>query len=229
MNKVEPIRNPEKIAQIKNLLKAKDDPRDYLLFTLGINFALRIQDLLSLKVKDVLDLEDGKIKEYVYLRERKTGRQKRIRVNRSAREALEHCFSRVGEVDPEDYLFRSRRSGKPLDRSRAYRLVREWTEAVGLTQGRYGTQLEEDLGLPGAEAGCAHRADHGEAGAQLAERDQALHRHNGRRDRGRGEPREPVSPARALVSARRYRCPPSGSGPGYKSLESTDRSTPSLR
>ena len=141
MNKVEPIRNPEKIAQIKNLLKAKDDPRDYLLFTLGINFALRIQDLLSLKVKDVLEVEDGKIKlkEYVYLRERKTGKQKRIRINQSAREALEHYFSRVGEVDPEDYLFRSHRSDKPLDRSRAYRLVREWTEAVGLTQGRYGT------------------------------------------------------------------------------------------
>lgn len=137
MNKVEPIRNPKKIAQIKNLLKAKEDPRDYLLFTLGINFALRIQDLLSLKVKDVL--EDGKIKEYVYLRERKTGKQRRIRINRSAREALEYYFSRVREVDPEDYLFKSRRSNKPLDRTRAYRLVREWTEAVGLTQGKYGT------------------------------------------------------------------------------------------
>ena len=50
MNKVEPIRNPKKIAQIKNLLKAKDDPRDYLLFTLGVNFALRIQELLSISL-----------------------------------------------------------------------------------------------------------------------------------------------------------------------------------
>ena len=66
MNKIELIRNPpKKITQIKNLLKAKDDPRDYLLFTLGINFALRIQVLLSLKAKDVL--EDGEIKDYVYL------------------------------------------------------------------------------------------------------------------------------------------------------------------
>jgi len=137
MNKVEPIRNPKKISQIKNMLKAKDDPRDYLLFTLGINFALRIQDLLDLKVKDVLGPEG--IKENVYLRENKTGKQKRIKINQSSREALEHYFSKVGEVDPEDYLFRSRRSDKPLDRSRAYRLVREWTEAVGLTQGRYGT------------------------------------------------------------------------------------------
>ena len=74
MNKVEPIRNPKKISQIKNMLKAKDDPRDYLLFTLGINFALRIQDLLDLRVKDVLGPEG--IKENVYLRERKTGKQK---------------------------------------------------------------------------------------------------------------------------------------------------------
>ena len=137
MDTVEPIRNPKKISQIKNLLKAKDDPRDYLLFTLGINFALRIGDLLNLKVKDVLGPEG--IKENIYLRESKTGKQKRIKINASSREALEYYFSKVGEVDPEDYLFKSRRSGKPLDRSRAYRLVREWTEAVGLTQGKYGT------------------------------------------------------------------------------------------
>ena len=45
MNSVEPIRDPEKLAQIRENLS--DSPRDYLLFVLGINFALRISDLLS--------------------------------------------------------------------------------------------------------------------------------------------------------------------------------------
>jgi len=137
MNKVEPIRNPKKITQIKNQLKMKENPRDYLLFTLGINFALRIQDLLSLKIKDVFD--SNGIKEFIYLREKKTGKQKKIKVNKSSREALEFYFDKVGEVDPDSYLFKSERSEKPLDRTQAYRLIRGWAEDVGLTGGKYGT------------------------------------------------------------------------------------------
>lgn len=138
MRVVEPIRNPKKIAQIKNMLKGQENPRDYLLFSLGINFALRIQDLLSLRVRDVRN-EDKTIKDFLFIQERKRGRQKRIKINPGAREALEYYFSRV-EAKQDDYLFPSSRDGKrPLSRVQAYRLINQWTEAVGLTEGRYGT------------------------------------------------------------------------------------------
>ena len=55
MNRVEPIRDARKISAIKNLLKGAERWRDYTLFVLGINFGLRIDDLLSLQVKDVVD------------------------------------------------------------------------------------------------------------------------------------------------------------------------------
>jgi len=48
---VEPIRDAKKIVAIKTILKAGKYPRDYLLFTLGINLALRVSDLLALKLK----------------------------------------------------------------------------------------------------------------------------------------------------------------------------------
>lgn len=54
MNKVEPIRDKNKIKEIKNILKKKSE-RNYMLFVLGINTGLRIGDLLSLKVEDVKD------------------------------------------------------------------------------------------------------------------------------------------------------------------------------
>ena len=62
MNNVEPIRNQQKIYAIKQyILGDKYNPayreRDYLLFVFGINSALRISDLLSLKVKDVLNAQ----------------------------------------------------------------------------------------------------------------------------------------------------------------------------
>ena len=47
MNIVEPIRNRKKINAMKNYLKGKNI-RDYALFVVGMNVALRISDLLGL-------------------------------------------------------------------------------------------------------------------------------------------------------------------------------------
>ena len=65
MNSVEPIRDPLKIIAIKRNLRKEKNPRNYLLFTMGINLALRISDLLALKVKDVVN-EKGEIVDYIY-------------------------------------------------------------------------------------------------------------------------------------------------------------------
>ena len=54
---VDPIRSLKEINRIKRSLK--DNPRDLLLFTLGINNGLRIGDILRLKVKDVMHLQAG--------------------------------------------------------------------------------------------------------------------------------------------------------------------------
>lgn len=136
MNTVEPIRDPRKIAAIKNILKSHH-PRDYLLFTLGINTALRIGDLLALRIGDVLD-ERGHIRPSLYIREQKTSREKTIRLNQSAREAIEHYLSTLSQLEYEASLFPGR-NGKPLHRSHVYKLIRNWCELIGLTAGRHGT------------------------------------------------------------------------------------------
>lgn len=59
MGHVEPIRGPCKVVAIKKTLKRQDHPRDYLLFAMGINTALRVSDLLGLSVGDVLDRHCG--------------------------------------------------------------------------------------------------------------------------------------------------------------------------
>ena len=51
---VEPIRSDKNIKRVKRLLK--DNTRDLLLFTMGINNGLRISDLLKLKVGDVIHI-----------------------------------------------------------------------------------------------------------------------------------------------------------------------------
>lgn len=138
MDTVEPIREVVKIMAIKAILKASH-PRDYLLFTLGINLALRVGDLLSLKAENVLN-KKGDFVDYIYLREEKTGKEKTIKLNKVCKDALRYYFTSVHVVDPEIYLFTAvpGQKGQPLHRVRVWQLVKKWTKAVGLT-GKYGT------------------------------------------------------------------------------------------
>lgn len=128
----EPIRDPEKIAAVKGFLK--DRPRDYLLFTLGINTGLRISDLLRLYVGDVFD--GDRIRRYLRLRELKTGKEQRIRINQGARMALEHFAAQNGYKEPWRPLFASfRNKEKAISYVQAWRIIKEACAAVGIKRG----------------------------------------------------------------------------------------------
>lgn len=51
MNIVYPIKDKEKIAEMKKILSS--NKRNLLLFNLGINRGLRVSDILALDIKDV--------------------------------------------------------------------------------------------------------------------------------------------------------------------------------
>jgi len=136
MNVVDPIKNPAKILAIKQNLKMEDNPRNYLLFTFGINSALRSSDLLRLKVKDVLTPE-GDIKKFLYMKIRKTKREIKISINQAMREAIEYYLSKAKVFNPDQYLFKSKRSDKPIDNVALFYLMKKWTKAVGLVNERY--------------------------------------------------------------------------------------------
>lgn len=129
MQMVQPIREIRKIEAMKKILRA-DSKRNELLFTLGINSALRVSDLLGLKVADVLD-EKGKLKEAVSLNERKTGKSKLFPLNDSAKKAIKEY---VDETKPEydSPLFPSRKGGKAISRVQAWEILSNAAEEVGL-------------------------------------------------------------------------------------------------
>jgi len=138
MRTVQPIRDIKKIKAIKGNLR-KRNPRDFLLFTLGINTGLRISDILRLKVEDVKD-QTGEIKEYLDLNEKKTKKQRLIYLNDEVRNALEYYFEKTGIYDLERYLFISDKTkiNKPISRIRAWQLIQIWCREVGI-KGRIGT------------------------------------------------------------------------------------------
>ncbi|MBA7535274.1 Tyrosine recombinase XerC [subsurface metagenome] len=136
MNTVDPIKSPQKILAIKRLLLQEPNPRNYLLFTMGINSALRSSDLRNLKVADVLD-QKGDIKKYLYMRIKKTGRETKIAINEAMREALKYYIKKAKVYNPDQYLFKSKRSDKPIDNVALFYLIKNWTQAVGLINERY--------------------------------------------------------------------------------------------
>ena len=83
---VQPIRDKKKIDTIKKILLSKN-VGDYCLFTLGINSGLRISDLLNLQIKDVID-QNGKIRDRIILREKKTNKTKDFPISDVARKAI---------------------------------------------------------------------------------------------------------------------------------------------
>ncbi len=140
MNSVEPIRDKTKIDEIKANLKAQDSPRDYTLFVLGVNTALRSSDLLKLKVKDVVDTTRKPL-HHIYLRQTKTGGEVKPLVNTSIKEALAHYFKNQGrDLGPGDLLFTSHRTNRALDNVMLWNLVNSWCRDVGLDNGdKYGS------------------------------------------------------------------------------------------
>lgn len=122
MNFVEPIRNVQDIDNICAYLKMKNE-RDYILFMMGIYSGLRVSDILQLKVSDV-----GK--EYINIKEKKTGKQKRIFVNPVLKKALREYIS---DKDCEFYLIKSQNGyNKPITRIRAYQILKDVGDKFGI-------------------------------------------------------------------------------------------------
>ena len=144
--KVEAIRDPKKIQMIKKLLA--DSPRNSALFTLGINTNLRASDLIRLTAGQVRHLKPG---DELVLKERKTGKPRRITLNKSAVGAIQALLSSqaLGDHDP---LFRSQR-GEALTVGSVHRLVKSWCRDIGL-KGNFGSHsLRKTFGYHARLAG----------------------------------------------------------------------------
>ena len=128
--KVEPIRNLIDIKAIKKLLK--ESPRDLAIFTLGVNTNLRASDLLQITTGQVRNL---KPLDEIVLRETKTGKERRINLNKACIEAIQGLLASRKYQDPEP-LFIGKRG--LLTVPSVNRLVKGWCKAINLP-GNYGS------------------------------------------------------------------------------------------
>lgn len=124
MEFVQPIRDKDQLEIIKKRLKAHNE-RDYVMFMIGINAGLRISDILQLRVRDVRG-------EHIKIKEMKTGKTRRTIINRKLRKALDDY---IKDKPDEEVLIKSRQgTNKAIDRSTAYKILKEAAREVGLTE-----------------------------------------------------------------------------------------------
>ncbi|GAB6574234.1 site-specific integrase [Bacillus cereus] len=124
MREVQPIRDREKIEEIKTRLKNKN-ARDLFMFEMGINVGLRISDLLPLRVCEVRG------KTHINIKEKKTGKNKRFKINGNMQRLIEEYTKYMEE---EDYLFPSNKTDKPIQRVQAYKILNAVGRESGLSE-----------------------------------------------------------------------------------------------
>lgn len=131
MNNVRPIKDPDKLREIREGLAAMTDwhgERMFLLFEIGINTGLRISDMIRLRKKHVCG-------EWIETVEQKTGKTARIPLNTTIRQIIQ---DRCRDMQPDDLLFPSRmeigdgRTQMPMTRRTAYNDIRIIAEMYGL-------------------------------------------------------------------------------------------------
>ncbi len=123
LNTVEPIRDMDLVLDVADFLKSKNQ-RDYVLFMFGIYTGLRISDILKLRVRDV------KGKDYVYIREKKTGKEKRFPINAELKPVIEEF---IREKRDYEYLFKSPNyPNKAITRQQAYNILTKAGNAFGI-------------------------------------------------------------------------------------------------
>lgn len=85
------------IDHAKTNIKWKQAYRNYILFLIGFNTAFRAEDLLQLKVKNV-------VKGYVSIKENKTGKFQHFRMNKKLHEEILE-YIKTFNLKDNDYLF----------------------------------------------------------------------------------------------------------------------------
>lgn len=127
---VEPLRTTEEIEAMKKAIKRgnKETPkrpelaeRDGLIFLLGINTGLRVNDLVRLQVGDLKD------QDVFSIREGKTNKKRDINI-RMLQKEMKHYME---EMHSESYLFPSQKGIKPITTTQVYRILDDAANLLG--------------------------------------------------------------------------------------------------
>lgn len=131
MNEVDALHSREDLAKVAALLTKHGGALYADIWNLGLNVALRISDLLALRMAEVVGVDR------LILTEQKTGKRREVPLNARAREIIAR---RAAEHPGDVWLFqanRARSTGRPIRRETVARKFAEVGDILGLTLGTH--------------------------------------------------------------------------------------------
>lgn len=130
----EPIKDTKELKSLINFYNTKKpNTRNYCLIVLGLNTALRISDILSLKWNMIYDFSKKKFKNRIVINEKKTGKTNIVPINKKLLICLQKLFLKL-KPQGCDYLFTKHTDrSRPLNRTQAYRIVKQAANECNLT------------------------------------------------------------------------------------------------
>jgi integrase len=131
MNTAKPIKAYEDVQKFKQYYLAKGEYRNYLLVSVGLNSALRISDVLSLKWDNFFDFKSHSFKKHIELTEKKTGKQTQILINPNMLEAIKLYMDKCENFACGNYIF-ANSEGNPITRMQAHRIIKAGGNSIGL-------------------------------------------------------------------------------------------------
>ena len=95
--------------------------RDVMLIAVGCMLGLRVSDFIRIKWKDLLG---GEI---LVMTEKKTGKVRKMKVNKALLELTQNCYRELGIEDPDTYIFNSWQFNgeRPISRIRVHQILKE--------------------------------------------------------------------------------------------------------
>jgi len=130
------------VTRIKKMLTKRGDGalRDLALFSTAIDTMLRAQDLLALTVKDVRK-RDRVMRDPLELTTAKFGERVQCVLSKATKKTLARWIDQCGKK-PGGHLFTGRLGGglTPMSVRQVSRLVKSWTEDIGLDASLYGME-----------------------------------------------------------------------------------------
>lgn len=139
MKTTQPIRDLDDIKKCLTYLRGTDETgRNALLFLFGINTALRIQDILDLRVRHIFTQHkaDYRFREYIAITEGKTSKPKNLKPSNQLKAAIKDYVTK-NQLSKDDFLFysvstTSQKGKRPIDRVEAWRILSRTGQAVGI-------------------------------------------------------------------------------------------------
>lgn len=130
----EPIKNMDDIIRVSEYLIKRKRWRDYMLFIVGINFGLRVSDLIQLRFANLIN-DNLTFKDTFPVFEKKTRNTRKVKKNRyitintAVIEAVTMYLEHTPGVCLSDYMFRSqspngRSENKPMTRCTVDRILK---------------------------------------------------------------------------------------------------------